>query len=156
MPTNYKISSFCDWLKDNSRQCLKCAATVEQIQRRLSSVRSFFPDVCWRAFDPSQNQHSTVQTFMKHFLFTYPGSLMSRMRLGRKSFWNIRFTRLLDDGFELGAAAEGEDEEGEEDMDHQELQRHKERLEREQWIRAQVHVRAWSRGHFNCLMFFSL
>ncbi|TSK31325.1 Claspin [Bagarius yarrelli] len=44
----------------------------------------------------------------------------------------------IDDGFELGVTAEGEEEEEEEeDVDQHELQRHKERLEREQWIREQ-------------------
>ncbi|MCI4392166.1 hypothetical protein PGIGA_G00142770 [Pangasianodon gigas] len=43
----------------------------------------------------------------------------------------------IDDGFELGVGAEGEEEEEEEDVDQHELQRHKERLEREQWMREQ-------------------
>ncbi|XP_047664004.1 claspin isoform X2 [Tachysurus fulvidraco] len=43
----------------------------------------------------------------------------------------------IDDNFELGVAAEGEEEEAEEDVDQHELQRQKERLEREQWLREQ-------------------
>ncbi|XP_046690492.1 claspin isoform X1 [Silurus meridionalis] len=43
----------------------------------------------------------------------------------------------IDYGFELGVAADGEEEEEEEDHDQNELQRHKERIEREQWIREQ-------------------
>lgn len=139
---------------------------VEPTQRRLSSACSFFPDVRWRAFDrmqfPGQNvctgSYSTASwhpglTWTKE-LSCFHGHFKFKTDVdARCVWWNIHWW-LLDYGFELGAAAEGEDEEGEEDMDHQELQRHKERLEREQWIRAQVRVRAWSRGHFNCLMFF--
>lgn len=47
---------------------------------------------------------------------------------------------LLDDGFEFGLVAEGEEEEEEEDVDQHELQRRKERFEREQWMREQVCV----------------
>lgn len=45
-----------------------------------------------------------------------------------------------DDGFDSGrAGAEGEDEEDDdEDIDQSEVQRRKERLEREQWLREQV------------------
>ncbi|MCJ8746404.1 hypothetical protein PDJAM_G00141280 [Pangasius djambal] len=43
----------------------------------------------------------------------------------------------IDDSFELGVAAEAGEEEEEEDVDQHELQRHKERLEREQWMREQ-------------------
>ncbi|KAF4074075.1 hypothetical protein AMELA_G00250600 [Ameiurus melas] len=43
----------------------------------------------------------------------------------------------IDDDFEFGVGAEGEEEEEEEDVDQHELQRRKERLEREQWMREQ-------------------
>ncbi|XP_017310239.1 claspin isoform X1 [Ictalurus punctatus] len=45
--------------------------------------------------------------------------------------------RNIDDGFEFGLVAEGEEEEEEEDVDQHELQRRKERFEREQWMREQ-------------------
>lgn len=52
------------------------------------------------------------------------------------SFW----TSLPDDGFNMDRmGGEGEEEEEEDDViDHSEIQRRKERLEREQWLREQV------------------
>ncbi|XP_072531008.1 claspin isoform X2 [Salminus brasiliensis] len=43
----------------------------------------------------------------------------------------------IDDGFEFGVGAHDEEEEEEEELDQSELQRRKERLEREQWLREQ-------------------
>ncbi|KAL7830540.1 hypothetical protein SRHO_G00316670 [Serrasalmus rhombeus] len=48
----------------------------------------------------------------------------------------------MDDGFEFGIGTGGEEEEEDDEVDQSELQRRKERLEREQWIREQSEAQA--------------
>ena len=55
-------------------------------------------------------------------------------------FYTVCLNPWLDDGFEFGVDAGNEEEEEEDEVDQGELQRRKERLEREQWMREQVCV----------------
>ncbi|XP_035384852.1 claspin isoform X2 [Electrophorus electricus] len=51
----------------------------------------------------------------------------------------------IDDGFDFGVDAIGEEEEEDEELDQKDLQRQKERLEREQWMREQSEAQAKSK-----------
>lgn len=66
-------------------------------------------------------------------------------------FYIVSFSHCTDDGFEVGVGVGEEEEEDDDEVDPSELQRRKERLEREQWLREQVCISIMNGGNdFTC------